>query len=233
MDHGLTPRILLDIHCQRDRVLPGGAWSVIGATQLKRKLQRLFAWSRQEHIPIVSVNVGFTKLEPWPYLFPPHSLQHSSGAQRPRFAVLSNHLDFSSHQCTDLPVDLFERHQQVIFETTTMNPFDHARLDRLLSQLAVGRIYVAGAGLEWAVRDAVLGLICRNKPVTLIEDAAAGYDPGAEHFARRLVRAKGAMVCTVDDLAGPAELPARRRKSAAAGKGGRKLRLARRQLRPL
>ena len=209
--NGLIPRILLDVHCQRDRLLARGAWCVPAASTLNRKLRELFGWAALEQVPLISINALFPNQNPWPHRFPPHCLYHTSGARRPRFAVLPNHTTFSSKQSTDLPVDLFDQHQQAIFETTTMNPFHHTRLDRLLSQMAVGRIYVIGVGLEGAVRDLVLGLLCRNKPVTLVEDAIASDDPSDGEFARRMMRARGAMVCTIEDLVG----------SSAQGRSGR------------
>ena len=166
-------------------------------------------------VPVISINVFFPNQNPWPHQFPPHCLCHTSGAKRPQFALLSKHRTFSSKQSTDLPVDLFDQHQQAIFETTTMNPFHHTRLDRLLSQLAAGRIYVVGAGLEGGVRDVVLGLLCRSKPVTLVEDAIASDDTATGEFARRMMRARGAMVCTIEDLIG---LPAQRRPSRTGQK---------------
>ena len=195
-------RVFIDVDTQRDFMYPHGAAYFREAARIAPRLAKLYNCARHRGYPVISTtmclrNNGNGRI--------PHQdngcVEGTNGQKKPAFALLGRRICFATNGNTDLPPGLLRRYQQVIFERRSPNPFEHAKFDRLLAGMMVSEYVVFGLATEEAVKDVVLGLLARGKPVKLVIDATAGRDSHQAEMALRLMLAKGARVITARELA--------------------------------
>ena len=195
-------RVFIDVDTQRDFMYPHGAAYFREAARIAPRLAKLFNCARCRGYPVISTtmclrNNGNGRI--------PHQdngcVEGTNGQKKPAFALLGRRTRFGANGNTDLPPGLLRRYQQVIFERRSPNPFEHPKFDRLLTGMMVSEYVVFGLATEQAVKDTVLGLLARGKPVKLVIDATAGRDSHQAQMALRLMLAKGARVITTRGLA--------------------------------
>jgi len=87
-----------------------------------------------------------------------------------------------------------------------MDPFDEPRIDRLLSEVRAGEFFLIGTSAEGAVMATALGLLQRNKKVTVVVDAVGSHDKKESQIALRKMEAKGAKLIDTKSLAGTSHL---------------------------
>lgn len=196
-------RVLVDVDTQYDLVYNGN----INCEEMLRNFRRLFAWSRVEKIPVVSISLcrrpvscpdAYDKSETY-------CVEGNPGQKKLRYTLLPSNIVFSPDNRMDLPRHLMNDYQQIIFEVRGENPFDLPRADRLLSEIIVDEFVVFGVGLESAIKHTVLGLLRRGKPVSVVRDAVDKCRGGFEMNLRKL-ETKGASLVFTSDLAGRSKL---------------------------
>jgi hypothetical protein len=84
----------------------------------------------------------------------PHCVEDSEGEQKLPRTILRRNLDLGLLNTTDLPLHLFRRYQQVIFEKRDTDIFAHARLERLITELSPTTFIVCGAGQSQGIAQA-------------------------------------------------------------------------------
>jgi nicotinamidase-related amidase len=197
-------RMLLDIELQRDFFSPGGACFERVHLQAARNVRRLLAWARRQRLGAISTMLRIRRGRIGPLAPVPHCIEGTNGEKRISGALLARHVDFGIRNTTDLPEDVLERHQQIIFEKRHTDIFRHARAERLLTRLAGGTFVVFGAGAAGGVVEAVIGLIARGFKVQLATDAILDLDSREAEFAWLRMLAKGAEPMTTDEILGAA-----------------------------
>lgn len=125
----------------------------------------------------------------------PHCIEGSDGERKLSRTILSNHIDLGIRNSTDLPVDIFSRYRQVIFEQRSPDIFAHARPERLISQLEAGTFVICGAGMTSGVVEAAVGLRKRGFAVIVASDAVLDLG-GDAPMARLRAEVKGALFLT-------------------------------------
>jgi nicotinamidase-related amidase len=106
----------------------------------------------------------------------------------------------------NLPIDILRRYQQIILHKRSHDPFDEPRIERLLTELRAGEFVIIGAEAESGVKATVLGLLQRNKKVSVVTDAIGSHDRSEADLALRKMKAKGAKLIETKNLAGKSHL---------------------------
>jgi nicotinamidase-related amidase len=209
----MKDRILLDIETQTDFFLPEGNCYTKQAAKARARIYDLFAWARAENVPVVSTVLRVRPGEQGPLCRKPHCIDGTEGEKKVPRTILRNHVDFGLRNTTDLPVDLFERHQQVIFEKRNTDLFGHARAERLITELEPSTWVICGAGLAQGIFEAAVGLRARGHDVQLASDAVAHLkDAQAEMAIRRMI-AKDVQVAATEDIIAEAREEKRQRRA--------------------
>ena len=205
-------RILLDMSAQRDFFSPGGSCYKPSALVAGRNVRALFTWARKRRIRVMSTVLRVRADTIGPLADVPHCIEGTSGEKRIYGTVLRSAIDLGMRNVTDLPANIFERHQQVIFEMRGTNVFSHSRCERLLTEQDIETFILCGAGSAHGIVEAVIGLRSRGKKVILADDAILDLgDPLADYAWLRML-AKGAVPMSTEDiLAGKEAIPAPRR----------------------
>ena len=99
-----------------------------------------------------------------------------------------------------VPIDLFRRYQQVIFRKRTIDFFLNPKADRFVTNLPAAEYIMVGVSIEGSIKSIALGLVARNKPVTVVLDACGYFDRSEADMATRLLEAKGVRMMTMDEL---------------------------------
>lgn len=192
--------VLVDLNTQRDFFVDNTACRVINAGPLVPALRNIIAWAMRNEVPIVSAMDSHRPEEMETCGLPPHCLDGSHGQRKLGFTLLRNRVSVEGDNTMALPLDLFERHQQVIFRKRTVDLLGNPKADRFLSHLAAREYLIFGLGLERSIKAMALGLMARGRRVTVVCDGCGYWNANQADFALRQLAAKGASLITVEEL---------------------------------
>ena len=197
-------RILLDIEVQRDLFDRAGSFYTKPAAEVAGNIYRLFAWARKNRIPVVSTVLRVRPDRLGPLVDVPHCVDGSGGERKLLRTILPRRINFGLRNITDLPLDLFRRYQQAIFEKRYTDIFLHERAERLITELRSGTFILCGAGVAKGIVEAAVGLRFRGFGVVVASDAV--LDLGDRHaaMARLRMEAKGVVFVPTDRIVAPA-----------------------------
>lgn len=190
-------RVLLDIESQQD-LLSGPEAQVVAA-----KIVRLFTWARHRHIPVVSTVLRVRASEKGPLLNRLHCIEGTEGEKKLPGTILPHSLDFGLLNTTDLPDDLFDNYQQIIFEKRDTDIFRHARAERFFTELGPVTFVVCGSGVAHGIVQAVVGLRSRGFSVIVARDAVADFGHPLAPMAYLRMEAKGAIFADTNEIVAP------------------------------
>ncbi len=192
--------VLVDINTQEDYCDPLGSSPVGNAIELMPALRRVMAWTKRNLVPMVSSVESHRATELTDSGTPICCLDGSTGQRKVAFTLLRQRAFVEIDNTLAVPKNFFRQYQQVIFRKRTDDLLANPKADRLLTQLPVTEFIVVGAGLETSIKAAVLGLLARNKKVTIVSDACGYWHKGTAILALRQMEIKGATVITLDEL---------------------------------
>jgi nicotinamidase-related amidase len=192
--------VLVDVNTQRDFFKPEAPRRVSNADTLVPALRRIIAWTLRNQVPMVSSLESHRREEAERYGVPPHCIDGTGGQQKLNFTLLPNRVAVEGDNTLAVPLDLFQQHQQVIFPKRTLDFLANPKADRFLTQLPAREYLICGLGLEYSVKALALGLIARNRSVTIIVDGCGYWSASAAEFALRQLVAKGANLVSVPEL---------------------------------
>jgi len=201
-------QVLIDVNTQRDFFLADGGICIRNHRRVLGHVRRLMAWARANDIPIISTcevypdhnGNGGSNGEPC------YCIDGTTGQLKISYTLLRNRISFPADGSTDLPRDMLRRYQQVILHKRCVDPFEEPRIDRLLSEVCAAKFIVIGASAEGAVKATVLGLLQRDKKVSVVVDAVGYHDSREAKMAFRKMEAKGARLIETRRLAGTSHL---------------------------
>lgn len=209
-DRPFFPCVLIDLNTQRDFFEPTGACPVLDTVALCACLRRVIAWAKWNQVPIVSTMDSHRKAEVIQYGPARHCIDGSNGQSKLPFTLLRNRVFVAGDNTLSVPIDLFGRHQQVIFPQRSKDLFANPKADRFITQLQAREFILFGAVAENEVKAAALSLLARDKRATVLVDVCGSWNRSESDFSFRQIAAKGATLLTVDELLGR-RLPRRRR----------------------
>ncbi len=196
-------RILLDVETQRDFFAPGGACYTSAASEIAKRIYKLLDWAKREQVPVISTLLRVRPHEKGPLCEPPHCVDGTDGEQKLSRTVLPRRINLGLRNSTDLPDDLFEHYQQVIFEKRTTDLFDHARAERLITELPPTTFVICGAGVAHGIAEATVGLRSRGFGVIIAGDAVLDLGHPLAEMAHRRMEAKGAIFVPTAEIIAP------------------------------
>jgi nicotinamidase-related amidase len=197
-------QVLIDISTQKDFFLANGKACIRNHRRVLANLRRVMAWARHNNLPIISTC----------QVYPNHNgcsevsycLDGTEGQRKIRYTLVDNRITFPADGSTDLPVDLLKRYHQIILHKRCTDPFDEPRIERLLTDLRANEFIIVGANAEDAVLATALGLLQRNKNVTVVVDAIGCQSRNEADLAIRKIQSKGAQIIESKKLAGISHL---------------------------
>lgn len=194
------PCVFVDVNTQNDFLHESAACPVLNRAALIPALRRTIAWARRNQVPVISSLDCHRRGELRSARLPQHCIDGTPGQQKIEFTLCGSFVQVEGDNTLAVPIDLFRKHQQVIFRKRTVDFFLNPKADRFISQLPAAEYVVAGLGIEGSVKAIALGLIARDKRVTVVVDACGYFDRSEAELTVRLLAAKGATLITVDEL---------------------------------
>ena len=195
-------QILIDIDTQRDLLVANGTASVYNHRKILANIHRVMAAARHNHIPTISTTQVYNP----DCHSPGYCLAGTNGLKKLRYTVRDNCLCYPASDSTDLPLDILDRHNQVVFCKRCEDPFEEPRFDRMLTGLRADELYLIGATAEGSVKATALGLLTRGKKVTVLTDVVGTRNRPAADRAFREMAAKGAILSKATKMLGPSVL---------------------------
>jgi nicotinamidase-related amidase len=198
-------QVLVDINTQRDFFLAEGSVCIRNHRRVLAHIRRMMAWARARDISVISTcevypdNNGHNGDRRY-------CIDGTPGQLKMGYTLMQSRASFPADGSTDLPRDMLRRYQQVILHKRCMDPFDEPRIDRLLSEVCAAEFILVGASAEGAVKAAALGLLQRDKRVTVVVDAVGYHDSRDAKMAFRKMEAKGARLVETRRIAGISHL---------------------------
>ena len=191
---------LVDLNTQLDFCWPSGAFPVANAGTLTPALRHMIAWAKRNCAPVVSSIDSHRLYElPMPGL-PVHCVDGSRGQRKIDYTMFPLCIRVEVDNTLDVPLDLFSRCQQVIFRQRGQDLLANPKADRFLTQLPTREFIVFGNTIEASIKVVALGLVAREKRVTVIADACGYWNRARADLALRQIRAKGGRIMTVEEL---------------------------------
>ncbi len=194
---------LLDIETQTDFFLPRGSRFTPQAHQAAENIYRLFDWAWDRQIPVISTVLRVRLKEAALMGDAPFCVDGTAGEEKLPGTILPRYIDLGLRNSTDLPYDLFERYQQVIFEQRSTDIFAHAGLERLITEAGQAAYVLCGAGVTKGIIQAALGLRHRNLDVNLATDAVLDFGNELTEIAYQCMEAKGVKFRLTEELVAP------------------------------
>ena len=138
----------------------------------------------------------------------PHCVDGTDGEKKMTRTAMTRRMNLGLLNTTDLPPNLFESYQQVIFEQRETDIFIHARAERLLTEIGNATFIICGAGLTQGIVQAAVGLRTRGFGVIIASDAVLDFGEPLVDMANLRMQAKGAIYAPTSEIVAP--LPRRR-----------------------
>jgi len=118
----------------------------------------------------------------------------------------NKHISFDATDYADLPGRILEQYDQVTLHKRCFDPFEEPRADRILTESEADEFILIGAPTEGAVRATALGLLHRQKKVTVLVNATGSLNVASGKIALRHMRAKGARLTNTKTFLGNSSL---------------------------
>jgi nicotinamidase/pyrazinamidase len=159
--------VFFDVDTQYDFLLPAGALSVPGATRILPAVAQLNRWAAANGIVVVSTMDAHAESDPEFQIWPGHCIAGTLGQRKHESTLLDRRVTIPSWRAS------FELAgaQQVIVEKQSLNCFDNANLNDVLTALGAERYVIYGVVTEYCVALAAHGLLKTGKPVEIVTDA--------------------------------------------------------------
>jgi len=202
-------RVVIDIDTQKHFFVDNSKTRIIDKKTVLANIRRVIAWTRLKNIRVIST-IHISAIDAYGYNFRRY---HTNGLEKIGFTLRNRRIQFDATDCTDLPINILERYDQVIFRKRCIDPFKEPRIDRMLTEFKADEFILIGSLVEGAIKATALGLLARRKSVRVLVDAAGSVDKDAAEIACRQMLAKGAKLTDIQTFFGPSALRLARERS--------------------
>ncbi len=192
--------VVVDLNTQRDFCDGSGADPVANIRELIPAMRHMIAWAKRNYAPVISSVEAHRPCELPDSGHPICCLDGSDGQRKIDFTIFRQYVRVEVDNTLSCPIDLFRKHQQVIFRKRTNDLLGNPKADRFFTQLPAREFLLFGVSLESSIKALALGLLARDKRVTIVIDAGGYWIKGLADLAVRQIVAKGARVITVSKL---------------------------------
>jgi len=180
-------RIVVDVDTQRHFFVNSGIVCVQNHRRVLANILRVVNWAKQRNIRMISTIQVFPS--EYPYCNSP--ICDVEGQKKVDYTFRRRRTSFSADDRTDLLPEILDRYDQVIFQKRCFDPFEEPRADRMLSELQADEFILVGALTEGAVKATAIGLLARQKNVTILVDATGSYSRTVGEVTLRLILERG------------------------------------------
>ncbi len=192
--------VIVDLNTQYDFCDVHGADPVANVDHLIPALRHMIAWAKRNQVPVVSSIEAHRPTEISDNGHPLCCLDGSTGQRKISFTLFRHHVRIEVDNTLSCPMDLFGEHQQVIFRKRTIDLLGNPKADRLLTQIPTQEFILFGVSIEDSIKALALGLLARERHVTVVYDAGGYWSRATADLAIRQIAAKGARIITVNEL---------------------------------
>ena len=194
--------VVIDLSTQIDFCDPRGANPVANLNEVIPAWRSTVAWAKRNLTPVISSLEAHRPREMNGNGRSSDCCDGSNGQRKIGFTLFRRSINIEVDNTLWCPLDLYARHQQIIFRKRSEDLFENPKADRFLTQLSVKEFLLFGVGLETSIRTLALGLAARRKRVSVIGDACGYWNWGRAEIAKRQMQAKGVGFITVAELRG-------------------------------
>ena len=194
--------VVVDIDTQKRFFPVNGKTHIPDNRTILANIRRVMAWTRLKHIYVVST-----------IQVPVNTACHcnlqgedANGLEKISYTLRNRRTHFDATDCTDMPVEILEQYDQVIFRKRCVDPFEEPRADRMLTELEADEFILIGSLVEGAIKATALGLLARRKNVRILLDATCSDNNLAAELALQHIWAKGAILTDTRTLLGSSTL---------------------------
>jgi nicotinamidase-related amidase len=196
----LRRKVFVDVCTQFDYLSPQGGRPCEALPQLRRHLKQMMAFARWAHIHTLSCLETQRPKDVAGRQSQVECILGTAGFRKPHFTLLPNHIVIPTDNSPCISLDIFRQHQQAILQKVSEDPFANPKFDRLLTELPVGGFVLFGVGLETTLRTLALGLLMRQREVTVISDACGTWDLDRGDMTLRQLAAKNCRILSARDF---------------------------------
>jgi nicotinamidase-related amidase len=189
-------QIVIDVDTQSHFFCRHGSLCIRNHRGVLSNIQKVMHWAQTHHIPIIST-------------LQQHN-SHSTCASESDRCRLSmgkatctlseNHLFVPAEDTLDWSISTFEHYDQIVIQKRCFDPFEEPRVDRIFTELPVDEYILIGTPLEGAVKTTALGLLLRQKKITLVTNAVGTLDPYEAQKMLNLMDAKAVRLIKANAL---------------------------------
>ncbi len=191
-------RIIIDVDTQRHFFLDRSVVCVQNHWRVLANIRRVMTWAQLKNISMIST----VQICSGNGHYPNFCIVGTEGQKKISYTLRNRHTSFDAADCTDLPSEILERYDQVILYKRCFDPFEEPRADRVLSELQADEFILIGAATEGAVKATALGLLTRQKNVSVLVDATGSYSKTNGEIALRLLWERGAKLTDTETFLG-------------------------------
>ena len=192
--------VIIDLSTQHDFCDPTGVNPVANLADVIPAWRCTVAWANRNRTPVISSLEAHRPREMSGNGRATDCCDGTNGQRKIDFTLFRRSITIEVDNTLWCPLDLYKKHQQIIFRKRSEDLFENPKADRFLTQLPVGEYLLFGVGLETSIRTLALGLAARRKRVSVILDACGYWNRGRAEIARRQMQAKGVGIITVEEL---------------------------------
>jgi nicotinamidase-related amidase len=200
-------QIVVDVDTQKHFFLDNGPICVRNHRRVSTNIRKVMAWIRTKHVRLISTIQTFSgnavRYDP--------SMTGVFSVKKIDSTLCSNRASYDATDSTDFPREMLEQRDQVILHKRCFDPFEEPRADRILTESEADEYILIGALTEGSIRATALGLLRREKEVTVLVDAIGSYNEKAAKLALRHMQARGARLAYTETLLSSPALPLVRR----------------------
>jgi nicotinamidase-related amidase len=142
-------------------------------------IEKVVAWARQHHLPMVSTLQVHTSHACLSRTATPCRLS----LRKPTCTLCPNRLSLTASDSLDWSNRAWQDYDQIMIQKRSFDPFDEPRADRILTNLDADEFILIGTPVEGAVKATALGLLLRQKQVTIVTDAVGQLNTYLAHTA--------------------------------------------------
>lgn len=192
--------VFVDVCTQHDYLSPAGGKPCARLPELRRHLKQIMAFARWAHVGTLSCLESQRPKDAAGRQQGAQCILGTNGHRKSNLTLLPNHIVVPTDNSPCVSLELLKNHQQAILQKFSTDPFANPKLDRLLTELPVDRFVLFGAGLETTIRTLALGLLMRQRDVTVIGDACGTWDVERGDMTLRQLAAKNCEIVSARDF---------------------------------
>ncbi len=192
--------VLCDMNTQEDFLGADAVCQICNPSSLTSAARRVVAWAKWNSVPVISSIDSHRGEERTHDGFPSHCVDGTEGQRKLSWSLFGSRVMVEGDCMLSVPLNLFSSYQQVIFRKRTHDLLCNPKADRFITQLDAQEYILFGVGIEYSMNALAMGLLARNKRVTIVSDCCGYWSESEADLALRRVHTKGASLTSVDEL---------------------------------